>query len=243
MTEISSSSGVWKRSAIFASACSTASRSITGSIRAFFGPTRRRASRTKLRGTAELERGRRAPQPRPSTDEVERGAARTRELARRRPELACLDPLDAGRQLAFELLDLILHEGRRDDRVRALEEVVDDLHRRRARAEAGERIDEALQPVVLLDDLRRRRLANQIRLVVDDERTLSVEVHGVDEALQEHPIVLEGEVALLFHPIEGRDAPGELRIAVGGDEAADAVELLVADRRVPLAHLFEIRQR
>ena len=36
-------------SAIFASACSTASRSTTGRIRAF-GPTRLRASATKLRG-------------------------------------------------------------------------------------------------------------------------------------------------------------------------------------------------
>ena len=45
ITEISSSSGLRKRSAICASACSTASRSITGRIRSFFGATfLRRAS-------------------------------------------------------------------------------------------------------------------------------------------------------------------------------------------------------
>src|SRR5436305_765962 len=180
MTETSSSSGVRKRNAIFASACSTASRSITGSMRAFFGPTRRRASPTKLRGATELERERRAPQPRPRADQVERRAARACELARRRPELARLDPLDAGRELRFELRDLLLPECRRDDRVRSLEKVVDDFDRRRARAEAGDRIDEPLQPVVVLDDLRGRRIADQVRLVVDHERAVSVEVDGVD---------------------------------------------------------------
>ena len=45
ITETRSSSGLANVSAIFASACSTASRSITGPMRAFFGPTRFRASR------------------------------------------------------------------------------------------------------------------------------------------------------------------------------------------------------
>ena len=44
ITETSSSSGFAKRSAIRASACSAASRSITGRIRSRFGPTFRRAS-------------------------------------------------------------------------------------------------------------------------------------------------------------------------------------------------------
>ena len=59
---------------------------------------------------------------------------------------------------------------RLDGRVRPLEEVVDDLDLLRPGAEARERVDEPLQPVVLLDDLLRRRLAERVRLVVDDER-------------------------------------------------------------------------
>jgi hypothetical protein len=47
ITETSSSSGLWNVSAIFASACSTASRSMIGRIRSFFGATfLRRASAT-----------------------------------------------------------------------------------------------------------------------------------------------------------------------------------------------------
>ena len=48
-------------------------------------------------------------------------------------------------------------ERRRDDGVRPLEEVVDDLDLLGAGPEAGERVDEPLQPVVGLDDLLRRR--------------------------------------------------------------------------------------
>ena len=48
---------------------------------------------------------------------------------------------------------------RRDDGVRALEEVVDDLDLLRPGPEARERVDEPLQPVVRLDDLLGRPLA------------------------------------------------------------------------------------
>ena len=51
-----------------------------------------------------------------------------------------------------------------------LEEVVDDLDLVRPGAEAGERVDEPLQPVVGLDDLLRRPLGERVRLVVEDER-------------------------------------------------------------------------
>jgi len=46
ITETRSSRSVRKRSAITASGCAAARRSITGRTRSFFGPTRRRASRT-----------------------------------------------------------------------------------------------------------------------------------------------------------------------------------------------------
>jgi hypothetical protein len=55
---------------------------------------------------------------------------------------------------------------------------------------------------------------------------------GVDEAVDEHAVVLEGEVALLLDALEGRDAAGEIGIAVRRDEAADQLVLeLRHDRR------------
>jgi hypothetical protein len=44
ITETRSSTSLWKRSAIAASACSASKRSMIGTIRARFGPTRLRAS-------------------------------------------------------------------------------------------------------------------------------------------------------------------------------------------------------
>ena len=75
-------------------------------------------------------------------------------------------------------------EPRRRDRVRPLEEVVDDLHLVGAGAEARERVHEPLEPVVVLDDLLRRRVAEHVRLVVDDERLCRRDVQHVDEAVQ-----------------------------------------------------------
>ena len=80
-----------------------------------------------------------------------------------------MDAGDAGAQLGLELRQLRTAEHGRDDRVRALEEVVDDLDLLRAGAEAGECVDEALQPVVVLDDLLGRSLVERVGLVVDDE--------------------------------------------------------------------------
>ena len=116
ITETSSSSGLRNVSAIVASACSTASRSMIGRIRSRFGPTRFRASLTKLRGN-ELERVARLTQARACADEVERRAAGACELARRRPELAGLDPRDRGRELRLELGDVGERERRRFDRL------------------------------------------------------------------------------------------------------------------------------
>ena len=102
ITETSSSSGLRNVSAIVASACSTASRSMIGRIRCFFGPTRLRASCDEATRHSSLAAGG-APQARPGADEVERRAAGAREVARRRPELARLDPRDPGGQLGLEL--------------------------------------------------------------------------------------------------------------------------------------------
>src|SRR5437868_7895470 len=108
-----------------ASWCSSASRSTIGRMRTRFGPTRLRASATKLRGTDEL--GRRLAQADPRADEIERRAPRARELARRRPELARLDARDRDGELRLQLAQLAARERRRHDGVRALEELVHDL--------------------------------------------------------------------------------------------------------------------
>ena len=77
---------------------------------------------------------------------------------------------DRLRELRLERGHVGAREGRRDDGVRPLEEVVDDLDLLRPGAEARERVDEPLQPVVGLDDLLRRALGERVRLVVEDER-------------------------------------------------------------------------
>src|SRR5436305_4040690 len=144
-------------------------------MRSGFGPTRLRASATKLRGT-DGEIGRRLAQAHPRAHEVERGAAGACELARRRPELARLDAPDCGGELRFQVAQLLARERRRHDRVRTLEELVDDLDVVRTRAEACERVHEPLQPVALLDDRFGRQLAEQVRLVIDDEGSVSLEM-------------------------------------------------------------------
>src|SRR5690349_12230738 len=99
---------------------------------------------------------------RPCADDVERRTAHAGVLAGRRDELAALDPGDCPGQLRLEQVHVLDAEGRRDDRVGTLEEVVDDLDLRRAGAEAGERVDEPLQPVVACDDLLRSELAEGV---------------------------------------------------------------------------------
>ena len=177
--------------------------------------------RCQTPGAAPRRRGR-APGSRSRRSRSASGGTRPRGCARCRPRAPPRAPATC-----------VARERRRDDGVRALEEVVDDLDVLRAGAEARERIDEPLQAVVALDDLLRRRLADQVRLVVDDERARAVEVHDVDEAVQQHAVVLEREVPLLLHAVERRDAPRELGVAVRDDERADPLELVVADGRIP----------
>src|SRR5437763_14374078 len=133
-------------------------------MRARLGPTRLRASWTKLRGTASdgsegaFRVAVRAAQPGARTDDVEGGAARADVLVRHRSELARVDPCDCCTQLRLELLHLLESEARRDDCLRPLEEVVDDLDLPSSCAEAGERIHEPLEVVIALDDLLGRPL-------------------------------------------------------------------------------------
>src|SRR5205085_11625711 len=115
-------------------------------------------------------------QARTGADEVESRTAGARELARRRPELAGLDPRDCRGQLGLERRQLGEREPRLDRLVRTLEEGVDDFDLLRPGAEARERVHAALQPVVRVDDLLRRRLADEVRLVVDYERGFSIQL-------------------------------------------------------------------
>ena len=84
-------------------------------------------------------------------------------------------------------------EGRGDDGVGPLEELVDDLHFLGAGAETGERIDESLQAVLLLDDLLRQRLLEDVRLVVDDDGAAFLLVQDVEAPVEQHAVVLERE--------------------------------------------------
>src|SRR5947209_2601195 len=226
MTDTSSSSGLRNVRAMAASWCSSASRSTIGRMRARFGPTRLRASATKLRRTDELW-GRLA-QPHSRAHEVERRAPGARELARRRSELAGLNPRDRHGELGFQLAQLVARERRRHHGVRTLEELVHDLDLVGAGAEARERVDEPLQPVPLLDDRFGRHVTDEVRLVVDDERPAAFEVQHVEEAVQKHAVVLERERPLLRHAGERRDATRDVRLAVSPDECADARDLLLA---------------
>src|SRR3954453_6517024 len=109
---MSSSRGLRNFNAIAASAWSIASRSMTGRMRCFFGPTRLRASWTKLRGT-QLEGAHGLAEAHTGTHEIERRAGGACKVAGRRPELAGVDARDAGRQLGFERPDLGAVEHRR----------------------------------------------------------------------------------------------------------------------------------
>ena len=60
---------------------------------------------------------------------------------------------DRRRQLGLELGQLHVGECLRDHRIGPFEEVVNDLDLFGPGTEAGQRVDEALEPVVVLDDL------------------------------------------------------------------------------------------
>src|SRR5258708_1412872 len=126
MTDTRSSSSFAKVSAILASAYSEVSRSITGLTLSLFGPTRLRASLTKLLGSG-AKRGVGLPGgPGPSgAEEIEGGTARAGELVGPGRELARVDSRDARRELCLEGRHLVARERSRDDGVGSLEEVVD----------------------------------------------------------------------------------------------------------------------
>src|SRR5215211_9403885 len=121
------------------------------------------------------------PKPRTGAHHVERGAAGAGVVARGRDERARADTADRGGELGLERGNVGDAERCADGRVRTLEEVVNDLHLGRAAAEARERVDEPLQPVLVLDDLVRWVLGERVRLVVDDERAIAVTVEHVVE--------------------------------------------------------------
>ena len=194
-----------------------------GTIRARFGPTRRRASATKLR-TPFL-------QPRPRADEVERGTGGAGVVARRRAELAGLDRRDRRRQLRLQRRAGLRRRTTcsTSSSGRSRNWYTTSTSSAPAR-EARERVHEPLEPVLALDDLGRRRVLEHVRLVVEDERAAVGFVEHVHPAAQKHAVVLERERALDRRTGQRRDPPGEPRPAVVLDEAADRAP---ARRRSP----------
>src|SRR5205814_10645418 len=117
---------------------------------------------------------------------------------------------------------------------------IDDLDLTRAAAEARERVDEPLQRVLRLDDLQGVSLADHVRLVVDDEGAGAVAPVEVEAAVQQHTIVLEREAELWASAFGTRR---KLRLAIRRAELGDPLELLVAHRRIPLAHELQVGGR
>ena len=147
ITDTGGSGGLRNVSAIAASACSALSRSMIGTIRSRFRPTRLRASvdvATHRHRAAAGIWARGVRQPRAGADEIERWAA-VADLARRGTEVAGVDPGDSLREVGLERRRLGPLRCPRHHGVRPLEEVIDDLDLRGPGAEAGERIDEALE--------------------------------------------------------------------------------------------------
>src|SRR3954451_21879903 len=87
-----------------------------------------------------------SPKPRACADDIERGTPGARVVARRRDELARSNAPDRSRELDLERGHVGPGERCADRCIRTLEEVVHDVHLRRAAAEARERVDEPLQP-------------------------------------------------------------------------------------------------
>ena len=131
-------------------------------------------------------------------------------------------------------------EGRRHDPVGTLEERVDDLDLVVPCPEARERVDEALQPVLRLDDLLRGALAEEVRLVVDDERAALAAVEHVEPSAEQDAVMDERERPLGPGAVEACDSPCERGLAVRPDERGDPLELLAAHVRVPLANDVEV---
>ena len=119
----------------------------------------------------------------------------------------------------------------------ALEELVDDLDLLGARAEARERVDEALQAVVALDDLLGRPLAERVRLVVERRAPARRRSYSTSRRpCSRTPSCSNANGRSGGAPGSAAIRARELRAAVRGDEPADPLELLVGRARVPAAH-------
>src|SRR5439155_4216434 len=174
--------------------------------------------------------------PRARADEVERGAVSAGELARGRTELARVDRGDRCRELGLELRRLRRLVTRCYQLVWPLKKLVDDLDLVDTAAEARERVDEALESVVALDDLGGTLLLVPVCLVVDDQRPRPGQLEDVEPPVQEDAVVLERERPLGGRALETRHACGELRAAVGDNEVADPIDFLLGDGRIPGPH-------
>ena len=142
----------------------------------------------------------------------------------------------ASEKLRLECSDVLLREFRRDEVVRSLEELVDDLHLLSAAAEARERVHEPLDPVVRLDDFAGVGVEKRVRLVVDDECSLAVMREHVQSAVEKHAVVFERERALGRAPGSQAARPvASVPQYASLDELRDPIELCFSDQWVPRA--------
>ena len=133
----------------------------------------------------------------------------------------------------------------RDDGVGILEEVVDDLDLARARAQAGDRVDDLLRQVLLLDDLGRVAAEQRVRLVVEHERPRRPRARarraGRSRARRR---ARTRTAARAGRRGARRCAPRAPSRVYERDEVADPRQLVVGDGRIPVAHeRLELRRR
>jgi hypothetical protein len=173
---------------------------------------------------------------RTGTEKVERRTVGADELAGSRLELSFADSGDGSGELGFEPRSVVRRECRRNDVLRPLEELVDDLGFVRAVAKTGECVHESLYAVLVVDDRRRVRTLERVRLVVDDDGPVAVAPEDIEAPMQQDAVLLERERTLGASTWKGCDAAGKLRRAIRVDEAGDPVELCIRRSRIPLAY-------
>ncbi len=172
-----------------------------GPMRAFFGPTRFRASPTKLRGATYAT----APAGTAAGGICRRGPAHTRSRA---GHPAQVNSLGVGTNSPESIRAIAADSSASSPSISSRANVVETTASARSRKrvddldlvcpgpEAGECVHEPLQAIVVLDDLVGRVLRQRVRLVVEHERLAALTPQNVEPAVQQDAVVLERERTL-----------------------------------------------
>ena len=141
-------------------------------------------------------------------------------------------------QLAFEDGGIGGRVGREHRFAGRRQEGISHLDPGRARAQGGQRVDEALGRVAPRDNRRRILVLQRIGLVVHDEHAARLLGQHVDHAVHEqgaHGVApgreLERERELLADPLRPGDPAAQLRREETAGEPGDASDLVRVDRR------------